>query len=442
MKPVSVSPLTRCIDIFGVQEGNELHQHLKDAAFRSASSLQQQIAILQQLNSAIRIRDLVKLLSISNYKYYKAILNQAPDEDKAIETPSRRLFSDEEEQIILEKIKEHQLNHDCCTGKEVRDIVAEMFMKKTGKHITINRNWLKNFRQRHSDNLCKVKTNSVDDQRANMSVEEVEAYIQNIEKLIQNPPIPQLLINFDETGFGRRPDKGKQKSVYCIKGLPVKPYWREKTDNYHVSLVAGITAACTSIRPLLISTRKTMDAEINKTFIERWANYFPTSKGYMTTESMLYYVSYHLAPYIQQIRSIFGKDQRCVIIADGCSSHFNPKVVTELEKIGNIEIIPLPPHSSHISQMLDAAVFASVKKRFASISGDPTLESKFIRKLARIKKAYETAVSDDLIRSAWEATGFSITINKGQVVAYSLKEEFKSILRGVALKQEPVLPNQ
>ena len=145
------------------------------------------------------------------------------------------------------------------------------------------------------------------------------------------------------------------------------PYWRESTEQHHVSLVASITAACTSIRPMLISTRKTMDQEISETFFFRWGSYVSTKKGYMTEQSMLFWINNILAPYVNYIRSTTNGPKHCVVICDGCSSHYSIEIQKALDLIGSIKFIFLPPHSSHLSQMLDATLFSSLKKKYTNI---------------------------------------------------------------------------
>ena len=67
-------------------------------------------------------------------------------------------------------------------------------------------------------------------------------YFGEIDEMMNDPPIPLLLINFDEIDFGRRPEKGKRKSVYIFKQCKVRPFFRELTDQYHVSVVVGVSA--------------------------------------------------------------------------------------------------------------------------------------------------------------------------------------------------------
>lgn len=114
-----------------------------------------------------------------------------------------------------------------------------------------------------------------------LSIDDVNCYIHAIEEMMLDPPHPLLLINFDETGFGRRPNKGKSKTVYVSKKCHIKPYWREQMDQLHVSLVVAITAGCNSLSPLCLSTRKRTDPDLDDTFFWRWGLYFTTPKGYI-----------------------------------------------------------------------------------------------------------------------------------------------------------------
>ena len=80
--------------------------------------------------------------------------------------------------------------------------------------------------------------------------------------------------------------------------------------------------------------------------------------------STVYWVRNNLAPYVQLVRSKLGLDQKCVIIADGLKAHLHQIVMDELDKIGNVTLIPLPLHSSHITQMLDVSVFSVFKGNY------------------------------------------------------------------------------
>ena len=59
---------------------------------------------------------------------------------------------------------------------------------------------------------------SLEDDRSQISIDEENNYIDDIEELMLDPSNPYLLINFDETGCERKPDKHKKKkSLYFQK---------------------------------------------------------------------------------------------------------------------------------------------------------------------------------------------------------------------------------
>ncbi|OHT08675.1 hypothetical protein TRFO_22767 [Tritrichomonas foetus] len=436
MNPVPVPFIVKCSEVFGVIEGTSFHRQLVISDFRSASTLREQIEFLQNVCPNLHVRQLLNLLGISSRAYYKAIKNDALSNSTVTKAPRRNLLLQEEEMEIINTIRQKQRQNDCLTGKDIRDIAADIYKRRTHEDRSFSRDWLSDFRQRYSEVIIRVKCESLDESRSNLSIEAVESYISTIEEVMKSPPHPLLLLNFDETGFGRRPDKGKRKYVYTHKECNIKPFWREISDIHHVSMVVCISAACTHLKPLLLSTRKTIDPDLVNSFFFRWGNYFQTNKGYMTTESMLYWIENILKPYITAVRSQIGLNQPCYIIADGCTSHFHQTVSEKFAEIGNICIIPLPPHSSHLSQMLDASFFASVKKKYSVLPNDHSVESKFTKKLLKIKRAFQSVANEELIRSSWEATGFCLNVVNGDVVSYEFSETFKSLLRAKATFQE------
>lgn len=104
--------------------------------------------------------------------------------------------------------------------------------------------------------LYIVKSTSVDDDRASISLKAVNEYIDAVLNALKQVTDLRLLLNMDESGFGRRPEYKKRRScVYC-KNCKVPPLWRADTDNYHISWVCCINAACSWTRHMIITTRQ------------------------------------------------------------------------------------------------------------------------------------------------------------------------------------------
>ena len=96
MPPVPVPTYQKCIEVFGNDEGPLVHKQLLKAEFRSASSLLQQIDFLKSSFPKITVRVIIKLLSISNDRYYNATRGNDKQVPENNSPPSRRLLTDEE----------------------------------------------------------------------------------------------------------------------------------------------------------------------------------------------------------------------------------------------------------------------------------------------------------------------------------------------------------
>ena len=86
----------------------------------------------------------------------------------------------------------------------------------------------------------------------------------------------------------------------------------------------------------------------------------------MTIQSMQFLINNNLSPYVNSVRTLLKENLKCVPICDGLKAHLHDIIFEELSKIGNIKVIPLPSHSSHISQMLDISLFNALKKKYGS----------------------------------------------------------------------------
>ena len=233
----------------------------------------------------------------------------------------------------------------------------------------------------------------------------------------------------DETGFGKRPDYGKRKSCVYVIDCEVEPVWRATTEAHHISWIACISAAGTHTRHLLLSTRKKLDPEVSKTFLPSFTDYFYTKKGYMTVDSMVYWVQNILAPYVFNIREMIeNHDHPLILIMDGLHQHFDERVMVEFEKLSPFTIIPLPSHSSHLTQPCDGCIFGLIKTRYKNIGpvdGYPPLTAKMLR----VKKAIQQCLTEENIVASWDKCGFTITINDGVCTDIKFRSEFGVYLR-------------
>ena len=148
-----------------------------------------------------------------------------------------RNLSVEEEEILLQEVFEAQSNMCCLEPKEVRKRASELQTQRTGDVKVFDKSWWRRFLQRHHDRLGVQVVSGLEEDRGNVEAEKVFQYYKDLEQLFQLIHDPRQLINIDEEGIGSRPMKGKRKKVVYITTNPQKPFFKEETDESHISIV-------------------------------------------------------------------------------------------------------------------------------------------------------------------------------------------------------------
>ena len=91
---------------------------------------------------------------------------------------------------------QQQLLYDCWESIYIRNYASEIYSKRTSIEKTFTRDWMNDFKSRHKNSIEKVKADSLEENRAQISIEEVNRYFGEIDEIMNDPPIPLLLINF------------------------------------------------------------------------------------------------------------------------------------------------------------------------------------------------------------------------------------------------------
>ena len=71
------------------------------------------------------------------------------------------------------------------------------------------------FKSGYINDIQKVKAPCLDQYFAELPIDEIDRFINEIEEMKKDPSNQFLLLNFD--GFGRRLDKGMYKTAYIVK---------------------------------------------------------------------------------------------------------------------------------------------------------------------------------------------------------------------------------
>jgi hypothetical protein len=215
------------------------------------------------------------------------------------------------------------------------------------------------------------------------------------------------ILNIDETGLSVRPLKGQKRKIVFLKTCCIIPSFREEKDVSHVSLVATVTLGGQPLTPLWLRTFNILFkseelVNLRQTFVT-----YRTLRGYITKQSMDFYLNIAVAPYMTFLRLTNGDPGRMVYLGmDNHGTHSTSENFREIAKLG-IQPIWLPPHASHFLQPLDLTGFGVFKKNSSlarRIPTTPKIEGKLIRSLY----AWHNSADIQTIYHRWKAGGVQV----------------------------------
>jgi hypothetical protein len=125
--------------------------------------------------------------------------------------------------------------------------------------------------------------------------------------------------------------------------VPIKPWFLEKPDPNHVTLLGAITLSGYSLRPVPLSTRLHLLAEIANSEVAGEFCDTMMPKGYLTSDVMNFRIDHVLLPYIQDVRSRLTNLSTAILIIDGLRSHITP-YAGDMFETRAIHVLELPTH--------------------------------------------------------------------------------------------------
>ena len=231
----------------------------------------------------------------------------------------------------------------------------------------------------------------------------VESYFSSLTELfISNTYAPEDIYNVDESGFAIGASQTSRvliniRDTASWKRIPGRQQW--------ITAIECIRASGEALPPLLIFKAKyTNTGWIPPNTPLNWR--FSTSNSGWTSDSHAYeWVSTIFDP---ETRREDGR--RRLLLLDGHGSHLTSQFIAYCLNSA-IDIVVLPPHSSHILQPLDVAVFGPLKRALAdetdSLSRlDPGRISR-VEWTSSYIRARERALTTSNILSGFRATGIS-----------------------------------
>ena len=209
--------------------------------------------------------------------------------------------------------------------------------------------------------------------------------------------------NMDESGFSI----GSINATHIIinKQLRIK-YQAQPGRQEWVSVIECICADGTAIPPLVVFRGENLSSSWIPANISGDWRFSCNSRGWTSNVHALEWLRRCFEPATRD--KVNGQTR--ILICDGHGSHVTSEFIAHCREY-NIVLLILPPHSSHLTQPLDVAVFGPLKKHMAAeLQGIIQTEVPRIQKvewLSAYVHARDKAFSTSNILSAFSGTGIN-----------------------------------
>lgn len=214
--------------------------------------------------------------------------------------------------------------------------------------------WLQGFLKRNPQvSLRKPEATSINRLTA-FNKTEVNLFFQNLDELMTKFKFKQARIfNTDETGIST---VQKPQRVLAQKGLKQVGFATSWERGKNITVVCAFSAAGVYVPPMFIFARERMSPLLARGG-PPGSLYTCSKKGWITEELFLQYLK-HFQQFVKA-----SKEDPVLLVMDNHSTHCTLAAYNFCKNNG-IELLTIPPHSSHRIQPLDVTFYSSLKSAF------------------------------------------------------------------------------
>ena len=339
----------------------------------------------------------------------------------ALQPGRPKILTDEEEAQISAWIRERSSRRQWVTLSELKRHVVQLLEDRNVGEYPSRSFYGDLIKRLFSGEYEKRVAETVEQARSEVTQTDIEEYFAVLQRCGLTGVKPDLIINVDETGFGAS-RSGRLKSTKVIVPCSVEGriYVGKENEPHYISAICGITASGRNLPPALITKRKTLPVEVNSLPIGADTRIYHSERAFVTRRIFQAYLQDVVFQYIEHVREAIGdRDARAVIIWDGHTSHYDA-LTGSSAAFHNVDLISIPPHSSHLLQALDRQYFKKVKQFYAfySLSRDMP---KICASILRVYESISSAGIMPVIIQSWRMTGIIPVVERGSVVGITLE---------------------
>ena len=261
----------------------------------------------------------------------------------------RYLDDDEEEELVRWLVGCAEIGY-AKSIREVRAVVGAIVSKKLNvEQVTVSHGWWDRFRQRHPNLSLRTGETLSYVRAVSTNRQVIDKYFDMLEETLKNNSIPSSRIfNLDESGIPLQHRPGKRIALKGQKHVNVTT----SGNKANITVLACVSASGFVMPPMVIFSRKNLIPELTRGEVEGTI-YGLSASGWIESELFSDWFRNHFLEYAPKSRPL-------LLLLDGHSSHYCPDFIRQACDSGVI-VFCLPPHSTHVSQPLDASCFHALK---------------------------------------------------------------------------------
>ena len=312
-----------------------------------------------------------------------------------------KYLTDEEEDEVVRWLEGCAIVGCAKSIREVRVVVGAIVAKKLGVECTsVSHGWWDRFRQWHPHLTMRAGEALAYRRAVASSPETIKNYFDQLEEILVSNSLyncPSRIYNIDESGFPLQHRPGKRIGVRGQKHVVVNT----SGDKTQITVLACVRADGCYMPPMVVFKRSDLKEDLIQGEVPDTL-YGLSKSGWMDGDLFAKWFHFHFLKHAPSERPI-------LILLDGHSSHYNPKVIREAALAGVI-LFCLPPNITHIAQPLDVTPFHSLKSYWYNacdqyMSSHPGKKVTIYNFSELFSQAWYQAMIPRTVMSGFRATG-------------------------------------
>lgn len=289
--------------------------------------------------------------------------NKPLEEVTNLKLGRKAIFPDKFETDLVEYVLAMEASGFGLTRRDIMKLAYQLAEKNKLKHNFSNhkqsagKTWLRLFLQRHPEVSFRQPTGTSIARMKGFNKEDVDNFFTLLETTMdQNHYSANNVYNVDETGISVVP--AKMPEVLAKKGKRQIAATTSAERGSTVTCIMCMSASGTYVPPMMIFPRK-RDHPLLMKGAPPGAIHACHPSGWIQTDLFTKWFKHflnHVKP---------SATSPVLLVLDGHSSHTRNIELIDLARANNVQLLSLPPHSSHKIQPLDRTFMSPFKKYFS-----------------------------------------------------------------------------